>query len=76
MAVRTFTAVIHKEEDLYVAECPEVGTTSQGYTIEEAVANLKEATELYLEEFPLYREGTTLSFFMHIADETNPSSNT
>jgi len=53
MAVRTFTAVLHKEEDLYVAECPEVGTVSQGYTIEEAIANLKEATELYLEEFPL-----------------------
>jgi predicted RNase H-like HicB family nuclease len=53
MAVRTFTAVLHKEEDLYVAECPEVGTVSQGYTIEEAITNLKEATELYLEEFPL-----------------------
>lgn len=53
MAVRIFTAVIHKEEDLYVAECPEVGTVSQGYTIEEAISNLKEATELYLEEFPL-----------------------
>ena len=53
MAVRTLTAVLHKEEELYVAECPEVGTVSQGYTIEEAVANLKEATELYLEEFPL-----------------------
>lgn len=52
MALRTFTAVLHKEEDLYVAECPEVGTVSQGYTIEEAIANLKEATELYLEEFP------------------------
>lgn len=53
MAVRTFTAVIHKEDDIYVAECPEVGTVSQGYTIEEAIANLKEATELYLEECPL-----------------------
>ena len=53
MATLTFTAVLHKEEDMYVAECPEVGTVSQGYTIEEAVANLKEATELYLEEFPL-----------------------
>ncbi len=40
------------EEDLYVAECPEIGTVSQGATIEEAIANLKEATELYLEEFP------------------------
>jgi predicted RNase H-like HicB family nuclease len=53
MAVRTFTAILHKEGDLYVAECPEVGTVSQGYTVEEAIANLKEATELYLEEFPL-----------------------
>jgi predicted RNase H-like HicB family nuclease len=53
MAVQTFSAVLHKEEDLYVAECPEVGTVSQRYTIEEAVASLKEATELYLEEFPL-----------------------
>lgn len=53
MATRTFTAVLHREDDLYVAECPEVGTVSQGYTIEEAIVNLKEATELYLEEFPL-----------------------
>ena len=44
MAVQTFTAVIHKEDDLYVADCPEVGTVSQGHTVEEAVANLKEAT--------------------------------
>lgn len=40
MGMRTFTAIVHKETDLYVAECPEVGTVSQGYTIEEAVANL------------------------------------
>ena len=53
MAVRTFTAVLHQDEDLYVAECPEVGTVSHGYTIEEATANLKEAMELYLEEFLL-----------------------
>ncbi len=51
--MRTFTAVLYREEDMYVAECPEVGTVSQGRTVEEAVANLKEATELYLEEFPL-----------------------
>ena len=46
----TFTAIIHREENLYVAECPEVGSVSQGLTIEEALENLKEATELYLEE--------------------------
>ena len=60
MNVRTFTAVIHKEDDLYVAECPEVGTASQGYTIEAAIANLKEATELYLEDFPLPEVGRPL----------------
>jgi len=53
MVVKTFTAVLHREENLYVAQCPEVGTVSQGETIEEAIANLREATELYLEEFPL-----------------------
>lgn len=52
VTTRIFTAVLHKEDDLYVAECPEVGTVSQGDTIEKAIANLKEATELYLEEFP------------------------
>jgi predicted RNase H-like HicB family nuclease len=53
MTKQILTAVLHKEEDLYVAECPEVGTVSQGPSVEEAIANLKEATELYLEEFPL-----------------------
>ena len=48
----TFRAVLHKEGDLFVADCPEAGTVSQGATIEEALSNLKEATELYLEEFP------------------------
>lgn len=46
------TAVIHKEDEWYVAQCPETGTTSQGETVEQAVENLKEATTLYLEEFP------------------------
>jgi predicted RNase H-like HicB family nuclease len=52
--------VIHREDDLYVAECPEVGTVSQGKTIDEAVSNLKEATELYLEEFPVVHTGHPL----------------
>ena len=51
--MNTFTAVIHRENNIYVAECPEVGTASQGSTFEESIHNLQEATELYLEEFPL-----------------------
>ena len=57
--MQTFTAVLHKEEEMYVAECPEVGTASQGKTIDEAVSNLKEATELYLEEFPIKEKRKT-----------------
>ena len=53
MTLKTFTAVLHRDEDMYVAECPELGTVSQGHSMEEALANLREATELYLEEFPL-----------------------
>lgn len=52
MQKHILSAVLHKEDDLYVAECPEVGVFSQGCSVEEAIANLKEATELYLEEFP------------------------
>jgi predicted RNase H-like HicB family nuclease len=50
--MNTYTAIIHREGELFVALCPETGTVSQGSTIEEAIENLKEATELYLEEFP------------------------
>jgi predicted RNase H-like HicB family nuclease len=51
-SVQTYTAVIHREGHWYVAVCPEVGVASQGKSISGAIANLKEATELYLEEFP------------------------
>jgi predicted RNase H-like HicB family nuclease len=50
---QSLTAILHWEKDVYVAECPEIGTASQGESIEEALVNLKEATELYLEEFPM-----------------------
>ena len=50
-------AIITKEEDMYIATCPDVEIVSQGKTIEEAIENLKEASELYLEEFPLEIKG-------------------
>lgn len=56
----TLTAVLHKEENMYIAQCPEVGTLSQGETIEEAINNFKEATQLYLEEFPLEKESRSI----------------
>lgn len=48
------------EEGGFVALNPETGTTTQGETVEEAVANLKEATALYLSEFPLSSAGHPL----------------
>jgi predicted RNase H-like HicB family nuclease len=49
------------EEGGFIALNPETGTTTQGETIEEAVANLQEATVLYLSEFPLARAGHPVS---------------
>lgn len=55
------TAVLtHAEEGGYVALNPETGTTTQGDTVDEAVANLREATALYLEEFPMKVGGAPL----------------
>ena len=45
-----FTVVIKKEDDWYVAKCIENGIASQGKTIEDSIANLKEAIELYYED--------------------------
>ena len=52
MKSKTLTVILHKEEDMYIAECLEVGTVDQGKTIEEAINNLREATRLFLEECP------------------------
>jgi predicted RNase H-like HicB family nuclease len=49
------TVLTPAEEGGYVALNPETGTTTQGETVEGALANLHEATALYLSEFPLAR---------------------
>lgn len=49
MPARTYTAILEREGDLYVALCPELDVASQGPSVEEATANLKEAVELFLE---------------------------
>lgn len=46
---RQLTAIIEKENDGYVALCPEVDVASQGDSITEARDNLKEALELFFE---------------------------
>lgn len=49
MAKSSYTAIIEKEGNQYVALCPELDVASQGATVEEATVNLKEAVELFLE---------------------------
>jgi len=46
---RRLTAIIERENDGYVALCPEVDVASQGGTVGEARDNLKEAVELFFE---------------------------
>ena len=48
-ATRQFTALIEREENGYVALCPELDIASEGESIAEAKANLKEALELFFE---------------------------
>jgi predicted RNase H-like HicB family nuclease len=44
-----FTAIIEREQDMYISLCPELDIASQGKTVEEARLNLKEAIELFFE---------------------------
>lgn len=43
------TANVWREDDIFIAQCLEFDVASQGYTIEEALDNLREAIQLYLE---------------------------
>jgi predicted RNase H-like HicB family nuclease len=58
---KTFTAIITEEDGGFVALNPETDVASQGDTVNEALANLKEALELYFEE----TDGKTMSIMPH-----------
>ena len=45
-----YSTIVYKEDDWHVSWCPDLDIASQGKTVEEAVSNLKEAVELYLED--------------------------
>ena len=49
--MRQFLVAITKEDDFFIARCPELNVTSQGETLEGAEKNIKEAIELYIESF-------------------------
>lgn len=62
------TAVlIPAPEGGFTALNPETGTTTQGESVEEALSNLREATELYLEEFPIKTPGQPLVTTFEVA---------
>ena len=56
------------EEGGFVALNPETGTTTQGETIDEALANLREAVELFLEEFSMRHTGSPLVTTLNVAE--------
>lgn len=49
--MKSFLVAITKEDNFYIARCPSLGVTTQGETLDEAEANIKEAIELYIESF-------------------------
>ena len=64
--MKTLTAIIYPGDTRrwMVAYNPETGTTTQGKTVEQALANLKEAVALYLDEKPtMGRSGAILTTF-------------
>ncbi|MBN2517913.1 MAG: type II toxin-antitoxin system HicB family antitoxin [Candidatus Altiarchaeota archaeon] len=74
----TLSAIVHKEGKWYVATSPETKVASQGKTVEEALKNLEEAVELYIEEFGYTpKEELTLLAKIQVKDgrkATNPVS--
>ena len=72
-----FTAIIKKGEKQFIALCPELDVVSQGFTIEEALDNLKEAVELYIEEMGLPEEagkGKTIIATFEVSKHAKASS--
>ena len=66
-AVLLTAVLIPAEEGGFIALNPETGSTTQGESVPEAIANLREATELYLEEFPLQPTGQPLVTTFEVA---------
>jgi predicted RNase H-like HicB family nuclease len=59
---RKASVVIEKDEHGFYAWCPELkGCQSQGASLEEALANIREAIELYLETLPIDEREELLS---------------
>ena len=62
------TSILTPNVEVYVATNPETVTTSQGEIVNEALANLKEVTELYLEEIPMDSNGQPLFITLDVGN--------
>jgi len=69
----TIKAFIRKGEKYYIAECLEIPVVTQGKTLDEAVANLKEAVALHLEGENLEQLGLAPNPTLIITMETEPT---
>ena len=75
--MKSFTAIIKKGEKQFVALCPELDVVSQGHKIEDAIKNLKEAVELYIEEMGIPEDtmsGDTIVVNFEVEDNAKASS--
>jgi len=70
------TAIIRKGEKQYVSLCPQLDVVSQGHTIEEALKNLQEAVELYIEEMgmPEVRAESTIIASFEVGEHVKTAS--
>ena len=69
------SAILHKEGDWYVSLCPQLDIASQGKTVEEAVSNLQEAVELYLEDEDItIPDSTPIVTMFEVSYDKAPSS--
>jgi predicted RNase H-like HicB family nuclease len=69
---RLFTTIIEREDDAYVALCPELDIASQGGSIENALSNLREAVDLFFQaadprEVPERQRGHVFVTHFHAA---------
>jgi len=66
------TAIIGSDEDIYVALCPEFDIASQGGSIEDALANLREAVDLFLQSATERRLSLFLQERAKLVDDLGP----
>ena len=71
---RTIKAYVYKGDTHYVAECMNIAVVTQGETLDETIANLREAVALYLEDEDLTELGLTADPGLVVTLELEPAA--